>query len=95
MTPRKRICCAVEACSLARWQVQTVKDSVQCIRDTVVESVISLILEGANGNQMKDKIKVDTEGNEKADELAKMRADLDKSSSTEWLASELQLERAK
>merc|ERR1712136_506139 len=36
---------------LALWQgvhLHTVKDSVQCIRDSVVESVISLILESCN-----------------------------------------------
>ena len=59
MTPRKRICCAVETCSLARCAL-TVKDSVQCSRDTVVESLISLILESCKHakSSVGDKLKV-------------------------------------
>ena len=48
---------------LALWQgvhLHTVKDSVQCIRDTVVESVISLILESCKHakSSVGDKLKV-------------------------------------
>ena len=46
-----------------------------------------------NRRQVKDTMKSDTEGNEKADELANMGADMYKASRTEWPASEMQDER--
>ena len=47
MTPRKRICCAVETCPLARCALTYILLRTVCNAsgDTVVESVISLILD--------------------------------------------------
>ena len=39
---------------------------------------------------MKNKIRFNTQGNDKTDESANMGADLDKAGRAEWLASELQ-----
>ena len=45
---------------------------------------------GESRRQMKDKIKFNTEGNDKTCELANMGADLGKANKAEWLASEVQ-----
>ena len=42
-----------------------------------------------------DKNTFNTQGNGKADESAKLGADMDKASRTEWLAGEMQYEREK
>ena len=39
---------------------------------------------------MKNKMRFNTQGNDKTDELANMGADLDKVSGAEWLVNELQ-----
>ena len=50
---------------------------------------------GESRKQVKDKIHVNPEGNEKTDELAELGADMNNACRADWLASEMQSERDK